>query len=92
MRRVHLRGHENITKRYLVVVAAAFNLGLVTRRLIGVGTSKGLSGRALQTLVAAWRGLIASWNRLLALINCCELLCGQRNANPRSPASRLLPA
>jgi transposase len=41
MRRVHLRGHTNILKRILVH-ASGFNLGLLMRRLIGVGTPRGL--------------------------------------------------
>lgn len=51
MRRVHLRGRENILKRYLVHVAA-FNLSLVMRQIFGVGTPRGLQGR-MGTLVAA---------------------------------------
>jgi len=41
MRRTHLRGHRNILKRLLIHVAA-FNLSLVLRREIGVGTPRGL--------------------------------------------------
>jgi transposase len=41
MRRVHLRGRENILKRLLVHVAG-FNLGLVMRLLAGKGTPRGL--------------------------------------------------
>src|SRR6516225_12137493 len=37
MRRVHLRGRENILKRLLVHVAG-FNLSLVLRPMIGTGT------------------------------------------------------
>jgi len=44
MRRVHLRGHANIRKR-LLLHAAGFNLGLLMRQLIGVGTPRGLQGR-----------------------------------------------
>jgi transposase len=44
MRRVHLRGHHNILKRVLVH-AAALNLGLLMRTLVGVGTPRGLQGR-----------------------------------------------
>ena len=44
MRRVYLRGRENILKRYLVHVAA-FNLSLVMRRLLGAGTPRGLAAR-----------------------------------------------
>lgn len=54
MRRVHLRGRENILKRYLVHVAA-FNLSLVMRLLIGVGTPRGLQGlRGLAATMCAW--------------------------------------
>ncbi len=43
MRRAHLRHHPNILKRLLVHVAA-FNLGLVMRKLLGRGTPRGLQG------------------------------------------------
>jgi transposase len=49
MRRVHLRGHDNICKR-LLVHAAALNLGLLMRTLFGVGTPRGLQGRAAALL------------------------------------------
>lgn len=45
MRRAHLRGRENITKRVLVH-AAGFNLGLVMRQRLGRGTPRGLQGAA----------------------------------------------
>jgi transposase len=68
MRRTHLRGHENILKRLLVHVCG-FNLSLVLRRVLGVGTARGLQGRAaaffslLLTLISAVHGL---WHRLRA--------------------------
>src|SRR5205807_1532639 len=43
MRRVHLRGRQNISKRLLVHVAA-FNLSLILRRSLGVGKPRGLQG------------------------------------------------
>ena len=43
MRRVHLRCHPNILKRLLVHVAA-FNWGLVMRKVMGHGTPRGLQG------------------------------------------------
>ena len=46
MRRLHLRGHTNILKR-LLIHTAGFNLGLLMRQLIGVGTPRGLQGRIL---------------------------------------------
>lgn len=44
MRRTHLRGHDNILKRVLIH-GGAFNLGLVMRQRLGVGTPRGLQGR-----------------------------------------------
>jgi transposase len=44
MRRTHLRKHENILKR-LVVHAGAFNLSLILRRQLSVGTPRGLQDR-----------------------------------------------
>src|SRR2546430_6079736 len=43
MRRVHLRGRENILKRVLIYVAG-FNLSLAMRQLLGKGTPRGLAG------------------------------------------------
>ena len=60
MRRTHLRGHENILKRLLVHIGG-FNLGLLMRTAIGVGTPRGLQGvlGALVTLIVAlWTSLI----------------------------------
>jgi transposase len=58
MRRTHLRGHRNILKR-LLVHAGGFNLGLVMRALIGVGTPRGLQGRLAAQITAAWTSLTA---------------------------------
>lgn len=63
MRRVHLRGRMNILKR-LVVHAGAANLGLLMRKIFGVGTPKGLQGRlrgALSRIAGSWRQLSSSW-------------------------------
>jgi len=46
MRRTHLRRHSNILKRLLIHVSA-FNLGLVMRKIFGVGTPRSLQGRLL---------------------------------------------
>jgi transposase len=59
MRRLHLRGHTNILKRVLIHTSG-FNLGLLMRRLIGVGTPRGLQGRLIAvvaTLLAVARVL-----------------------------------
>lgn len=63
MRRTHLRGHGNILKRVLVHLSA-FNLGLLMRRLVGVGTPRGLQDRA----AAAVTALTAVWARLVHAI------------------------
>ena len=44
MRRTHLRGETNILKRLLVHIGG-FNLGLLMRSLVGVGTPRSLQGR-----------------------------------------------
>ena len=49
MRRVHLRGRTNIRKRVLIH-AGGFNLGLLVRQLLGVGTPRGLQGRRTAVL------------------------------------------
>jgi transposase len=61
MRRTHLRGHTNILKRLLVHAGGA-NLGLWMRTLTGIGTPRGLQGRAIavfDALIALWRGVPA---------------------------------
>jgi transposase len=56
LRRVYLRGHQNVLKRLLVHVAG-FNLGLVMRKLCGHGTPRSLQGRLLQVLAAIFSAL-----------------------------------
>ena len=53
MRRVHLRGHDNILKRVLLQ-AGALNLGLLMRQLIGIGTPRSLQGRVVALLGSLW--------------------------------------
>ncbi len=76
MRRTYLRGHTNILKR-LLIHAGGFNLGLVMRHLLGIGTPRGLQDRLatvtaalLVLLGAARRSLIAifAWHPLLAAV------------------------
>ena len=52
MRRTHLRGHTNILKQLLVHIAG-FNLGLLMRTLIGVGTPRGMQGRMTKRVAAS---------------------------------------
>ena len=67
LRRVHVRGHENVLKR-LLVHAGAFNLGLWIRTLFGVGTPRSLQGRLAAfgvVLSAVWTiiddAMTATW-------------------------------
>lgn len=53
MRRVHLRGQENILKR-LVVHAAAFNLSLMLRRSCGAGTPREFQALYLHVFALLW--------------------------------------
>jgi len=66
MRRTHLRGHTNILKR-LLIHAGGFNLGLVMRHLIGVGTPRGLQGR-LAAVIATMLVLLGSARRRFVVI------------------------
>jgi len=90
MRRVHLRGHENIEKRYLVHTAA-FNLGLVMRALVGRGTPRGLQG-----LAGMLRATMAAFMRVAALLESAFAAIGRSerdlSANRPSPGPRHLSA
>ena len=59
MRRAHLRGHSNISKRYLIHTAV-FDLGLVMRSMFGKGTPGGLHGLPSAAL-ARFRVLVAEF-------------------------------
>lgn len=61
MRRVHLRGRQNILKR-LLIHGAAFNLSLILRKVLGVGKPREFRGHCAR-LFAALRSL---WKRSLA--------------------------
>ena len=63
MRRVHLKGRDNILKR-LLVHAGGFNLALILRKLIGVGKPRRLQG-ALACIFACLRMLFLDvWSDL----------------------------
>ena len=63
LRRVWIRGRENVRKRVLIQ-AAGCNLGLLLRRLTGVGTPRSLQGRALSAICRLIERLIDRWKRL----------------------------
>ena len=63
LRRVWVRGHEQVRKRVLIQ-AAGFNLGLWLRKLFGVGTPRSLQGRALPAIFGLIGPLSDLWRRL----------------------------
>jgi hypothetical protein len=70
-RRSWLRGLVNVTKRYLIH-GAAYNLGVLMRKLFGVGTPRSLQGAAAVVcaeLLAALRSLRRRMERLAAHVS-----------------------
>jgi transposase len=63
MRRVYLRGRENVLKRVLIHVGA-LNLSLVMRQQFGKGTPRGLQGLSLESLLRWLRLWIAVLMRI----------------------------
>jgi transposase len=85
MRRTHLRGHTNILKR-LLIHAAGFNLGLMMRAWLGIGTPRGLQG-ALHALLGALAPFKASLGDVLNTLTAhlrphrlCQLPCHAEGA------------
>ncbi len=81
MRRTHLKQHDNILKRLLIHVAG-FNLGLMLRRLFGVGPARGMQGLATRL-----------WARIVALQTALAGANSQRAADMlfRRPPHRSQP-
>src|SRR6202795_3296817 len=77
MRRTHLRGHTNILKRVLIH-AGGFNLGLLMRQLIGLGTPRGLQGRVAVVLVTLWVLMGAMRRQLTAILASRRLFAAVR--------------
>lgn len=76
MRRTHLKRHPNILKR-LLIHAAGFNLSLILRRVLGLGTARGLQGLAARVFV--WlQGLLTALRRFVS----ARQLCAPISANP----------
>jgi transposase len=71
LRRTHLRGHANILKR-LLVHAGGFNLGLLLRKFLGVGTPRGLQGRltaALTLILVWWTSIAGRWQVIASSVS-----------------------
>jgi len=70
MRRVHLRGRDNVLKRVLIHLGG-LNLSLVMRQQLGKGTPRalqGLSPESLLTLLQLWTGILLRTHREHALV------------------------
>ncbi|MDE0361888.1 MAG: transposase [Rhodospirillaceae bacterium] len=67
LRRVHVRGQENIRKRMLVH-AAAFNLGLLMRSRFGYGTPRAMQGHAIAQAELAKRAARGAIRPVIRLI------------------------
>lgn len=98
LRRVHIRGQEEIRKRILIH-ATAFNLSLVMRQRFGFGTPRALQGlaAAAEALAdASARGLaalLAEIGRLPGLLgpNCATSRPSGRPLHNKTAIKRLLP-
>jgi len=66
MRRTHLRGHPNILKRLLIHVAG-FNMGLVMRRIFGIGKPRRLQDGLAAAALACFSLVELLWGHLAAL-------------------------
>ena len=85
LRRVPVRGRENILKRMLVH-AAASNLGLLMRHRYGVGTPRSLQGLAAASMAALRQAVTATslgFGRLVRLAS--SIFCPWRTSNRISP-------
>ena len=77
MRRVYLRGRDNILKR-LLVHGAAFNLSLILRKVLGVGKPRQLQGLGWQLFMPLQRlyagsGAIGRWGERVSITLCCKV-------------------
>jgi transposase len=82
MRRVHLRGRENILKRLLIHIAG-FNLSLVVRSMTGKGTPRGLQDLA----IAYFFTLIALANQIWRALDSAVDFMAHKNASSRHLSS-----
>ena len=92
MRRLYLRGRENIAKR-LLIQAAGFNLGLLMRHDCGIGKPRSLQSAArtrfsafLVLVVASFRPPDRPWAIVRTFGPCSRFLSA--NSRPVSPLAR----
>ena len=73
MRRVHLRGRDNILKR-LLVQAAAFNISLLLRQRFGTGKPRQLQGLNLDVFELSVAALVLFNMTAIELLTLCHFL------------------
>ena len=71
LRRVTLRGHNNLLKRLLIQVGG-FDLALLMRGRSGIGTPRQLQGRARERFLALLAAISALWGRSGRLLGLLE--------------------
>lgn len=76
MRRLYLRGRENVLKRVLIHVGA-LNLSLVMRKLLGTGTPRGWQGFSADAVLA----LLRLWMAALEQEGAIATLSGRRHSS-----------
>ena len=87
MRRVHVRGQEEIRKRMLVHTAT-FNLGLLMRQRFGFGTPRSLQGLAAAAAAladASARGLATVFGQIRRILGLLDPQVGSLRPSGRSP-------
>jgi len=89
MRRLHLRGRENVLKRQLIHVGA-FNLSLVLRRSLGAGTPRELHNRQAKLIFAIlWLSTaLETAARRLRWVWAAPLRKSRRTRSPLAPRCR----
>jgi transposase len=80
-RRCWLRGLVKVTKRYLLQVAAR-NLGLILRKLFGIGSARSLQGSAA---LVGFAHLVGTWLPGMYWSLRCRAASGDRMVSPRLP-------
>ncbi len=80
MRRLYLRGRENVSKRVLIHVGG-FNLSLVMRKLHGKGTPRGFQGYSADVWLAFLWWWMAALTRIEANIDSQSLVMPAFSAN-----------
>ncbi len=84
MRRLPVRGHENVLKRLLIQVSA-FNRGMLMRQSLGGGTPRGLQGRICALILL----ILSLFKRLKGLFG---LIPAAWPEKPNSATPSLLPS